>query len=427
MLSAIRRQRTMTFRVMLLVTFFLVVGNGPASATPKVQVMIPGSMARQLDEGWNAFTEKTDVVVEPIPFATWSELKEKLPVMVIGDIPPDVVYYDDGSQADLYHRGVLQPIEPFVTRDRFNLTVWPDPVINAYRFSGQLYSLPTAVSNWVTFYNADKLYAAGLGTLPTDWNSDAFTFQDMIIMARKLTRDVNSDGQIDEFGLSGFLGTGSIEAIHLWEVDWYDDDQTEFVGNRPRNIEAISDLRRLYEAGVIGGSWIQGTAAMMTQQPYYLNTLATTMSSGGLFSWSIGVLPKAVGRRTGAGFHSLGMAIDAVNPEGAWQFIKFMTTDPIGASHFARAENRTPLAPRPIVDFARRWETLNPGMNAHVFTTGFDHVLRTNGFGLPADFYQMIASSMQRVMRMQQDPKGAMDALKPVIDSMLREVRSWGH
>ena len=117
------------------------------------------------------------------------------------------------------------------------------------------------------------------------------------------------------------------------------------------------------------------------------------------------------------------MVVDAANPEGAWQFIKYMATDSVGSVLFARAENRTPLSPRAIVDFNRRWETLNPGMNAMVFTTGFEHILRANWFGLPRDIYDTIGSTMQRIMRMQQDPKSAMDALKPVLDNRLREIR----
>ncbi len=146
------------------------------------------------------------------------------------------------------------------------------------------------------------------------------------------------------------------------------------------------------------------------------------MTRSSLFGWSLGVLPKAVGRRTQPGFHSLGMVVDAENPEGAWQFIKYMAADPEGSVLFARAENRAPLSPRAIVDFHRRWETVNPGMNAMVFTTGFEHILRANWFGLPRDIYDTIGSTMQRIMRMQQDPKSAMDALKPVLDSRLKEM-----
>ena len=405
------------FTVLLLSTLH------PALASEKIKVIMNGNMAGLLEEGFAAFNEATGIEVEVVAVTNWNDMREKLPVLVIGGVGPDVVYHDDKTQSEFYHRGIVQPIERFVQRDRLNLRMWPDPVINAYRYDGQLYSLPTALSNWVVFYNVDIMHASGLDSLPTDWNGDAFTFEDVLAMAKTLTRDINGDGQIDQYGLSSFMGAGSLEAIHLWEVDWFNASQTEFIGHRPETLAAITELRSLYEAGVMGGSWSQGTAAIMPQQPYCLNTLATTMSTSGLFSWSLGVLPKAVSRRTQPGFHSLGMVVDAANPEGAWQFIKYMATDSVGSVLFARAENRTPLSPRAIVDFNRRWETLNPGMNAMVFTTGFEHILRANWFGLPRDIYDTIGSTMQRIMRMQQDPKSAMDALKPVLDNRLREIR----
>jgi ABC-type glycerol-3-phosphate transport system substrate-binding protein len=423
MTSPLRRLRPQVVLCTMLLAVLLIAAASPAVAGRKVQVVISGSIAKQLEGTWGGFEEKTGIEVEPIVLGNWFDVMEKLPVMVIGGLSPDVIYHDSATQADLYHRGVLQPIEKYVTRDRLNLKMWPAPIVDAYRYAGVLYSLPTAVSNWITFYNRDKFHAAGLDDLPTDWNGSAFTFEDLINIGRKLTRDINSDGQIDEYGISNFLASGSVQAIHLWGADWYDPDQTEFIGNSAETIAAITELRRLREVGVVGGNWMQGKAAIMTEQPYYLNTIATAMAGGGMFNWAVGILPKAVGRWAHPGFHSLGMVYDAPHPEEAWQFIKFMTTDSAGTVHFSQAENRTPVAPRSIIDFNRRWEAFNPGMNAHAFTTCFDHLIRANWFGLPRKMYDTITSSMSRIMRMEQDPKGAMDALKPVIDSMLKEAK----
>ena len=103
-----------------------------------------GNMAGLLEEGFAAFNEATGIEVEVVAVTNWNDMREKLPVLVIGGVGPDVVYHDDKTQSEFYHRGIVQPIERFVQRDRLNLRMWPDPVINAYRYDGQLYSLPTA-------------------------------------------------------------------------------------------------------------------------------------------------------------------------------------------------------------------------------------------------------------------------------------------
>ena len=242
-------------------------------------------------------------------------------------------------------------------------------------------------------------------------------------MAKTLTRDINGDGQIDQYGLSSFMGAGSLEAIHLWEVDWFNDSQTEFIGHRPENLAAITELRSLYEAGVMGGQLESGhgghhaSAAVLSehagddhehQRPFQL--VSRSASQGRQSANTTGFPLSGYGSRCGQSRGSV-----AVHQVHGYRLR--------GLSAFARAENRTPLSPRAIVDFNRRWETLNPGMNAMVFTTGFEHILRANWFGLPQDIYDTIGSTMQRIMRMQQDPKSAMDALKPVLDNRLREIR----
>lgn len=400
----------------------LVAGAAAEAAAEKVTVMMLGSLSKGLGEAVDAFSAQTGIQVEFVEFATWFELMEKLPTMVAGGIAPDVVYHDNSSQADLYHKGIVQPVEEYVKRDGFDLSRWPEPLLEGYRYGGVLYSLPTGISNWVTFYNVDKMRAAGLPGVPADWDADGFTFSDLLDMARKLTRDQDGDGTPEQYGISGFFSSG-MQGLHLWGLDWIDDDQTEFVGTTAAHIEAIGEMRQLWEFGAAGGNWLSGTAVMLITQPYYLNTIATAMDQGGLFTWAIGVLPRAACRCNPASFHSLGMVAGSANPEGAWAFIKFMTTDPAAAVVFSRAENRTPVVPASILDFNDRWERKNPGMNAHVFTSGFEQIVSPNWFGLPRAVFDRIVAGLTQVMRGQQDPRVAMEEIKPVVDGMLQEMR----
>lgn len=394
----------------------------PVWAAEKIVAMIGHTLAGEsLDMAIAAFTEQTGIEVERIGFANWDELREKLPTMVAGGIPPDAVYHDSGAQADLYHRGVLQPIDEFVARDNFDLSLWPPQLLDAYTYGGRLYSLPTGVSNFVVFYNAAKMYEAGLTDLPTDWDQPGFTFNDLLEMARKLTRDADGDGAPEQYGLTDFLSRGA-QGIHMWGLDWINDDQTEFIGNSSAHLEAVLEMRQLWEYGVVGGNWLNGTSILMPMQPYYLNTIATTMGQSGLFEWKIGILPTVECRCAPSGFHSMGMAAGAKNPEGAWKFIKFIATDPVGSVHFSRAENRTPVVPASIADFYDRWEGLNPGMNAHVFTSGLNYILNPKWAGLPRPVFNNLYSTMTQIVLGQKDPRLGLEELKPVIDAILKEM-----
>ncbi len=395
----------------------------PTGAAERITAMLVSTLeGSALDQAIAAFTHETGIEVDVVEFTSWTDLREKLPTMVAGGISPDVVYHDNGAQSDLYHNGVLQPIEEYVARDNFDLSIWPKPLVDAYRYDGVLYSLPTGVSNWVTFYNADKLNESGLSALPTDWESDGFTFSDLVATARRLTRDTDGDGTPELFGITDFFSRGA-QGIHMWGLDWVDDDKTEFLGTSSRHVEAVVQMRELWELGVAGGNWMNGTAVMMPMQPYYLNTISNAMDQGGLFDWSIGILPTVECRCGPAGFHSLGMAAGASNPEGAWEFIKFVTTSSEGAVNFSRAENRTPVVASSIADFYDRWERLNPGMNADVFTSGLNYIFRPNWFGLPRSFFDNLYATMTEIMTGGKDPRVGLEELKPVIDGILNEAR----
>lgn len=394
----------------------------PISAAEKITAMLGATLGGDaLDQAVQAFTDATGIQVDVIEFTNWDDLREKLPTMVAGGIAPDVVYHDNGAQGDLYHHGVLRSIEEYVARDGFDLSLWPEPLVDAYRFDGELYSLPTGVSNFVTFYNVDKINEAGLTPLPTDWDSEGFTFNDVVSLARRLTRDSDGDGTPEQYGITDFFNRGA-QGIHLWGLDWVDADQTEFLGASSEHLDAVVEMRQLWELGVAGGNWLNGSAVLMPMQPYYLNTIANTMNQGGLFDWSIGILPTVECRCAPAGFHSMGMVAGASNPDGAWEFIKFITTSPEGAIGFSRAENRTPVVSASIADFYDRWETLNPGMNAQVFTSGLNHIFRPYWAGLPRTFWTNLYGKMNEIMTGEKDPRVGLEELKPVIDGILKEV-----
>src|SRR5690606_19693875 len=98
------------------------------------------------------------------------------------------------------------------------------------------------------------------------------------------------DGVPEQFGITDFFSRGA-QGIHLWGLDWINDEQTEFLGTSSAHIEALVDMRQLWERNLSGGNWMNGTAVLMPMQPYYLNTIKTAMDQGGFFEWRIGILP----------------------------------------------------------------------------------------------------------------------------------------
>lgn len=405
------------------VGFVLVLLAVPAAASQKqVSVMVPGTL---LTDSWSealaAFTAKTGIDVDVVVAASWDEVMQKLPVMAAGGVAPDAVYHDSNTQGDLLNNGAMRPLDPFIERDAFDLSIWPAPVLAGYIRDGKIYGLPTGISNFTMYYNADKMYAAGLGDLPTDWdNQTEFTWDDMVAIAKKLTIDQNGDGTPEQYGIHALgSGSGARGVLTLWKLDFVNQSQTAFAATTDAHINAINEVRSLWQQhNVVGGNFLQGTGVMIQIQPYYLNTLKSAMDQGGLFTWKTAVNPMVACRCSYASFHSWGLPLGSSDPDAGWEFIKFMTADPVGAVLFSRAENRVPVLRDSIEDFVERWDAVNPGI-AQVLADSLVHVWRSADEGLPRPVYNTLAAMMGRIVRGEIDALNGMREIEPVINAIL--------
>jgi ABC-type glycerol-3-phosphate transport system substrate-binding protein len=415
-----------TGRLQLLIAFMvlsLTLGVPTFAAEGLVTVMIPATF---LTDSWaealELFTVKTGIKVEVVSVTGWDEMMQKVPVMVAGGVAPDAVYHDSGVQADLVANGSVRPIDDYIARNKLDLNLWPASVVRGYEYGGKMYSLPTGISNFTMYYNADRLEVAGIGALPTDWDHPtAFTFADMVSIGKKVTIDRDGDGVPEQYGLQDFFNSGA-QALNMWSLDYVNDEQTAFTATSPAHIDAITQMRSLWqEHKIVGGNFLTGTAVMLPIQPYYLNSLYNAMRGGGFFTWKNAILPLVKCRCSYAAFHSWGMPRGSRNPDAGWEFVKFMTTDPQGAVLFSRAENRVPVLRQSIADFIKRWEQINPDQNVRVLTDSLNYVVRSKAGGLPRTVWSTWYPMMQRVMRGQIDPLSGMREIEPIINAILKE------
>jgi ABC-type glycerol-3-phosphate transport system substrate-binding protein len=105
--------------------------------------------------------------------------------------PPDIVILPNGPQYKLARAGYLSPL------DRFQFD-WADFNGNVLRdnmtVDGKIYLVPTYTDPHVLYYNKDMYEKAGIKEPPKTWD-------ELIAIAKKLTRDTDGDGKIDVWGL----------------------------------------------------------------------------------------------------------------------------------------------------------------------------------------------------------------------------------
>lgn len=365
---AYRKVRSSSWSAVLFLGVLMLFAVTGASA----EVSLIGPFATwgpELTQALEAFTARTGIGTEIIQAASWPDLLDKVITMSAAGIAPDVVYGDNLRIMELAEGGLLTALEGFIATSQINLRDYPAAVLEALRVRGKLYSLPTALSIHATFYNKDLFANGGVNPLPIDWLGDELEWDEFVAMAKKLTVDRDGDGIPEQYGLASFGYQGGFNMLGMWNANDVDRDRTRYLGNTPEVIRALTFTTSLWlEHNVVGGIFLQSTAAMQPLQPYFLNNIVQASEQGTAPSWSLGILPKGDVRSSQSSFHSLGIASASKNTAEAGQLLRFLAYDREGTVLFTRAENRVPVIREAVRDYVRRWSERAPGSNPQVFT-----------------------------------------------------------
>lgn len=119
--------------------------------------------------------------------------------MVAGGIPPDVIFLESTRLASFASKGTILDLDPFIEADEeINMADFYPLALDALRYKGRLYALPNDIAVFAMFYNKDMFDEAGSIPHP----QKGWTWDDFLEISKKLTRDIDGDGKIDQFGSS---------------------------------------------------------------------------------------------------------------------------------------------------------------------------------------------------------------------------------
>ena len=116
--------------------------------------------------------------------------------------PPNVFDVAVGRFRSFVERGILLNLSPYITKSEIK-DFYP-LAIKAFSYKDSIYGLPWECETLVLYYyNKDLFDKEGLECPNSSWN-----WQQSLSACKKLTKDVNKDGIIDQYGfiLSNWLG-----------------------------------------------------------------------------------------------------------------------------------------------------------------------------------------------------------------------------
>jgi len=160
---------------------------------------------------WGGASETNQLrrlVIDPINFRSGgfrirlvqipSDYHTKLSTMIAGGTPPDFFYLSQEYVPAFAAAGALLDLTDMIAADGDEVTDLGDyypNVLEVCRRDGRLYGLPWIAQPVVLYCNAELFRRCGVALPDGRWDWDRF-----VDAARRLTRDTDGDGRIDQWG-----------------------------------------------------------------------------------------------------------------------------------------------------------------------------------------------------------------------------------
>ncbi|MFH1540786.1 MAG: extracellular solute-binding protein [Elusimicrobiota bacterium] len=321
-----------TFFVTLLMSGLSTVFAKTAKETLTVWAM--GAEGRKIPEMAQLFEQENPdvkVITQAIP---WGAAHEKLMTAVIGGVPPDVSQLGTTWMAEFNAMNSLTQLDKyaessnFISKNKFFAGSWSTNVIEK-----KLYGIPWYVDTRVLFYRKDLLKQVGYDHPPRTWD-------ELIKIGKKLTKDTNGDGKIDKWGInlpSGGGGVWTELGLFVWQND------ANFLTSDNRYAAAGTDcFREAFKfyvdifkkekiAPITTGADINlfqafktGYYAMFISGPWMVELVEKECPEikG---KWDVSVLWKRKKQTSFVGGCNLVVFNKSKHKETAWKFIEFMS------------------------------------------------------------------------------------------------------
>jgi ABC-type sugar transport system permease subunit/ABC-type glycerol-3-phosphate transport system substrate-binding protein len=300
---------------------------------------------------WNLFTSGSshDVVVELVDRFNRSQsayvveqvdipynhITAKILPAVAGGVAPDLTLFDRFLVASYAARNAFQPLDAYAERDGirgedFFTAPWEECL-----YDQKLYAVPYDTDVRLLYYNRELFRQAGL-----DPDRPPKTWSEMREFSRQLTKR-RPDGRFEQIGAVPIWGNTGLY-LYCWQKGgrFLSEDGRQVTLDDPRNVEALTWIQNyVREYGIEELLTLQTGFGADSQNPFVtgriamivldVGTLTMLERYGGDLDWAAAPPPYADDGvpATWSGGFSLVMPRGSRQPEGAWQFARFVLRD----------------------------------------------------------------------------------------------------
>ncbi|MBP1994571.1 ABC transporter substrate-binding protein [Paenibacillus eucommiae] len=212
--------------------------NTASPAQPKevaLKIGLPGAYDVTKKEIIDGFKTKYPYIKLEIEEAPWGDFATKITPELAGGTPPDVWFQENAVILSYGKRGVAEDLMPYIEKD-LKLDDYTSALFAAKTEDGKVWGIPHGLNPSTMIYNK-KLFDDAKIPYPTkDW-----TYEQMLDIARKLTKDTNGDGKSDVYGLivTSAITSGWFPWAKSAGGGILDETKTKAIVDDPKTIEGL--------------------------------------------------------------------------------------------------------------------------------------------------------------------------------------------
>lgn len=305
---------------------------------------------RSLREAVNVFeSQNPGIRITPEPIS-YGEKEPRYQAECTARRMPDVVKLHNFSLTMFFELGCAADLTPYIEKEGPGfLKTWYEIPIKTLTHKGRVMAMPGDFMSMVLIYNREMFKAAGL-----DPNRPPKNWTEFLDYAKRLTRDTDGDGRIDQWGYSIPAAKGPGLPLRILPVVWSfgadfltPDGRRSAMDTREFRdaFNYITELVTVHKV-VPPGVTTFGPGDVRTQMAH--RRVAMKIGSG----WSYPIInainpglnaaetleaaPVPVGRKqiTAAWLSGWIMSPHTRHPDAAWKFLKFLSSKEIEKKFF---------------------------------------------------------------------------------------------
>jgi multiple sugar transport system substrate-binding protein len=335
-----------------LATAALAVAACTPSAKPK-PISSPGATASGTIQFWHFFTDREANAIAGVVDdfeASHPNIKvvvksgqddDKMTQAIASGNGPDVgLSYSTDIVGKFCQSGAWQDLTPYINRDKIDMNNIPAPVRSYTAYAGKQCTMPFLNDTYGIYYNKEMFAAKGITAPPK-------TLDELTADAKKLTV-FNPDGSIKVAGFDPLFGFYENSAAHyapMAGAQWLTSDGKSAIGSDPAWQEILKWQKSLVDW--YGYAKLTKFNASLgdefsAQNAFQAGRLAINMdgewriaflaNQAKKLKYGVAPIPVAADKPDlyGSGYitgNVIGISRGAKNPEAAWEFIKYLSTN----------------------------------------------------------------------------------------------------